>query len=54
MIVTIPQMIGIGVVITIAFFLGYWDGRRAGWTNGYNIGYQDGHKEGLSQKTYEQ
>lgn len=44
-------MIGICVVIVTAFFLGYWDGRRVGWTHGYNTGYQDGHSDGLEQKS---
>lgn len=38
-------------LLVIMFLMGYWEGRRAGWTHGYNIGYQDGHSDGLEQKS---
>lgn len=49
---TVFQIIGIGIVIIITFFLGYLDGAHTGWSKGYNNGWKDGYNEGLSQKKY--
>lgn len=35
-------------LLVVMFLMGYWDGRRDGWSNGYNAGWQDG----LEQKSF--
>lgn len=48
MIILVGKVIFGICLLIVTFFIGYWDGRREGWSNGYNAGWQDG----LEQKSF--